>query len=468
MSIQKQFWVLIIAILFLNGFNTNTLFSAPGGSEGILEGQEALAHLHDNLQELNDAFNPILYKAEHALSRADDALLKAKEAIEELDETNEARIKLAQKRHAQYRAEKLEDERTLMKERIEEELLQGVHIVAEKEKWKNIREILNDSKPLFKVGGTIICGTLLYYIIKHGIPIIIQNFTQPRVISETSKRSWFNWNKPEPSANINELVFEPFLQKQLTDILLRIKTAKQYNENLPNLLFFGPPGIGKTAFAKTLAYESELDYALTSGSEFAKITDLAVATKEFRRLLNWAKNAPKGLIVFIDEAESLFINRAFSTTSKTTLDFINTFLSLISAQSQKNVMFILATNHPFKLDDAIVNRIGINIEFTLPGQEEREEILAQYIVKFAQVNKDAIVEIHHEIKQKLREYAQDLEGLSPRTIKFIAEDMIIKARRQGARLLTNDIAQLSITQAMQNLQQNKEHEEEREMWLNEY
>ena len=140
---------------------------------------------------------------------------------------------------------------------------------------------------------------------------------------------------------------------------------------------------------RALAYSSGLDYALTSGSEFAKITDLNHVSNELRKFLNWAKRSKNGLIVFIDEAESLFANRKLLTTSKATQDFINTFLALISDQSQKKVMFIFATNHPFKLDDAIINRIGINVEFTLPEAHEREKILFMYLVKVAQENEVA-------------------------------------------------------------------------------
>ena len=171
-----------------------------------------------------------------------------------------------------------------------------------------------------------------------------------------------------------------------------------------------------------------------------------------------------GLIVFIDEAESLFANRKLPTTSKATQDFINTFLSLVSDQSQKKVMFIFATNHPFKLDDAITNRIGINIEFTLPKASEREKILLMYLAKFAQENEDAIVDFHPEIMRLLSKYADSLEGFSPRAIKFVAEEMIINARRQESMQLTNEIAQAVIDQAKHSLQQTELWEKERNEW----
>jgi ATPase family AAA domain-containing protein 3A/B len=315
-----------------------------------------------------------------------------------------------------------------------------------------------------KVVFTITIIALSIYLIKYGIPMLLHYLTKPYVISETSKKWWFLSNNLHPDVNINDLIFAPTLQNQLHNLLLRVETAQKYNESLPNVLFYGPPGTGKTAFVKALAYASGLDYALTSGSEFAKITDLNDANNELRKLLHWAKNSKKGFIVFIDEAESLFANRKLPMTSKITQDFINTFLSIVPDQSQKNVMFIFATNHPFKLDDALVNRIGISIEFTLPKASEIEKILLMYLIKFAQENKDAIVTISQKVTPMLPAYAKMLDGFSPRAIKFIAEKIIMSARRKKIMQLTHKMAQIAIDEARYSLQKMKQWNKEYDVW----
>ncbi|MFA6535234.1 MAG: AAA family ATPase [Candidatus Babeliales bacterium] len=356
----------------------------------------------------------------------------------------------------------------------EAKVMAQANVETEKEKWKNIREIMGDSKTMSKIALAIIASALCIYTIKYGVPMLANYLTQPQVISETSKTGWlktewfqtewFGQFKSKQKADIDDLVFAPSLQKQLLDLLLRVQSAREYEEALPNILFYGAPGTGKTAFVKALAQTSGLDYALTSGSEFAKITDLNHANNELRKLLNWAKKSPKGLIVFIDEAESLFANRKLLSTSKATQDFINTFLALISDQSQENVMFIFATNHPFKLDDAITNRIGINIEFTLPQAAEREKILLMYLTKFAQKNENAIINLSRDITNLISTYANSLEGFSPRAIKFVAEEMIIRARRQESKQLTDDIAQAVINETKHSLQQTMQWENERNEW----
>lgn len=337
-------------------------------------------------------------------------------------------------------------------------------IAIENQKWKNIKDILADYKPIIKIGAAIVIVALCLYIIKYGTPALMDYLAKPHVISETSAKGLFGWLKKQKTTDINDLIFSSSLQKQLFDLLSRVQTAKKYDEALPNVLFYGAPGTGKTAFVRSLAYASGLDYALTSGSEFAKITDLNHANNELRSLLNWAKKSKKGLIVFIDEAESLFANRKLATTSKATQDFINTFLSLIPDQSQENVMFIFATNHPFKLDDAVTNRIGTSIEFTLPEASERERILFMYLVKYAQENKEVLVDLDQELIRLLPKYVDGLQGFSPRTIKFIAEEMIIKARRNGSRRLTKDIVQEVIDGAKHSLQKTAQWEKERNEW----
>ncbi len=329
---------------------------------------------------------------------------------------------------------------------------------------RNLREILGDSALMMKIGSAIVVIALCIYTLKYGIPAYINYLTKPYLISETSRSGWFGWFKSRQVYNLDDLIFPPLLNDQLQDLLVRVQTAKKYDTPLPNVLFYGPPGTGKTAFAKALAYASGLDYALTSGSEFTKITDLAHATNELRKLLDWAKKSKKGLLLFIDEAESLFANRKLPTTSKKTQDFINTFLALVADQSQKNIMFVLATNHPFKLDDAITNRIGVSIEFTLPQAAEREKILYMYLVKFAQENKELIVSLHPEIEQSLPIYADHLDDFSPRAIKFLAEEMIIKARRQESKELTNEIAQTVINQEIHKQDQTIIWEYERDNW----
>ncbi|MBY0353299.1 ATP-binding protein [Candidatus Babeliales bacterium] len=336
---------------------------------------------------------------------------------------------------------------------------------AEKVKWASIKDMMHDPKLIAKIVGGLTLFTLGFFVIKYGIPALIDYFSKPRVISETSETGWFVSSEPLDDCDLSDLLFTPGVQEQLYDLILRVDSARSFHENFPNVLLYGLPGTGKTAFVRALAHHLKLGYAFTSGSEFAKITDLSTANDELRKFIQWADDHEEGFIVFIDEADSLFANRKLLTTSKLTQDFINTFLALVQDGAQKNIMFIFATNHPFKLDDAIIDRIGISIEIELPGAPERALMLAMYLEKFAQANKDAVVDIQPEVRSKFAEYAQLMDGFSPRTIKFIAEEMIVVARRHNGKLI-NDIVCAIIERAQQSQQQVQEWEKQREVWIN--
>ena len=68
------------------------------------------------------------------------------------------------------------------------------------------------------------------------------------------------------------------------------------------MLFCGPPGTGETLFAKKLAQKSGLDFAIMTGSDVAPLGKDSV--NEINKLFDWAEKSPKGMILFIDEAES--------------------------------------------------------------------------------------------------------------------------------------------------------------------
>jgi len=437
-------------------------------AEEVVASVGEIRELHDQVREQARAVDITLG---HEFNRLQDMF------TQELARTEQARRDLMNRHNQLDQEARIELEKTILHEKqrlriFEEEYkARGQAAVAvEEEKWKNIKEMIRSPELIGKMLFAVTAIAMVGYGVKYGIPLAIDYFKRPHVVSETSKKSWLSSRASQEKINIDDLIFEPELQKQLLDLALRVKTAKEFNESLPNVLFFGISGTGKTAFAKALSYWSGLDYAITSGSEFAKITDLSLAIKELRKLLDWAQNSKKGLIIFIDEAELLFINRLLlppsSVELRTVQSFINTFLSLVPEKSQKKVMFIFTTNHPFQIDKAIMDRVGINVEFVVPPQAERIAILGSYLEKFAQENTESPVQLPTEIMDKLADYAQELEGFVPRAIKFIAEAMIIRARRDKNNLfLTDDIVQETLREAKINLQQISSWEKEHAEWL---
>lgn len=85
-------------------------------------------------------------------------------------------------------------------------------------------------------------------------------------------------------------------QKKTKDMLkIYIKAAKQREECLDHVLFYGPPGLGKTTLAGIIANEMDVNLKVTSGPAIEKPGEMAA-------ILN---NLQEGDILFVDEIHRL-------------------------------------------------------------------------------------------------------------------------------------------------------------------
>lgn len=129
------------------------------------------------------------------------------------------------------------------------------------------------------------------------------------------------------------------------------------NRQLPlNLLFWGPPGTGKSEFAKFLSEESGRPLLVRRASDLmSKFVGegeklIAAAFEEAQR---------EGAILLLDEADSLFIDRAGSRHS---WERSQTNELLTSMENFRGVL-ICITNHLELLDQAVLRRFGRKVRF---------------------------------------------------------------------------------------------------------
>ncbi|GAB1862066.1 ATPase family AAA domain-containing protein 3 [Camponotus japonicus] len=178
---------------------------------------------------------------------------------------------------------------------------------------------------------------------------------------------------------LSGVILAPKLEERLRDIAIATKNTKYNRGMYRNILMHGPPGTGKTMFAKKLAEHSGMDYAIVTGGDLAPLGRDGVTA--IHKVFDWALTSRKGLLLFIDEADAFLRKRSSEHISEDLRAMLNAFLYRTGEQSNK-FMLVLASNTPEQFDWAVNDRLDEMVEFRLPGREERERLVRLYFDKF--------------------------------------------------------------------------------------
>jgi len=274
--------------------------------------------------------------------------------------------------------------------------------------------------------------------------------------------TWFTKEKPQV---LDKIVLEQELRERLqwsTNALLR---SKEHGTPYRNLMLYGPPGTGKTLFARTIARESGLDYAVMSGGDLGPLGRDAV--QQLHKLFKWANSSKKGLILFIDEADS-FLRRGRQSAGGMSEDMRNAlsaFLHHTGTESEK-FMVILATNVPSIMDRAVLDRMDEAFEFALPGHEERVEILKMLMKRYitTPTKKGLLIEVSPELDDKwLEEVAKRTEGFSGRQLSKLVLAYQAAVFGGGTNTLTPGLAETVLTYKLKNFEEDPDVRRRREV-----
>ena len=196
--------------------------------------------------------------------------------------------------------------------------------------------------------------------------------TQPASADEAA-----GWFKEAPKHSFADVSGMKELKEQLKGCIAdaRLAKLKAYLKikNLRSYFFIGPPGCGKTYVIEAFAHElMDKDYKYLSlvGSDILS-KYVGEAEKIVTRLFEEAeKNAP--CIVFIDEIDGVCKNRSLPNLPEYASSITTAFLTGYNRihNSDKQIIFIGATNYPNQVDNAMLDRVEL-VRVPLPDEEAR-------------------------------------------------------------------------------------------------
>ena len=158
------------------------------------------------------------------------------------------------------------------------------------------------------------------------------------------------------------------LQSDVIDLLQNPDQAKELGLSIPNgLLFYGPPGCGKTFFAEKFAEETGFNYLYVRGSDVAS-PYIDGGKGKIAEIFNEARqNAPT--ILFLDEVDSLIRDRS-AHNNATTAGAVNEFLTQLNNCGEDGVLVIAATNKPTDIDEAALRAGRLELKYYIPQPDE--------------------------------------------------------------------------------------------------
>ena len=154
---------------------------------------------------------------------------------------------------------------------------------------------------------------------------------------------------------------EKYRPKTIDDTILP-QSLKQTFEaivvsgDIPNMLFSGTAGLGKTTVARALCNSLNLDYIVINGSEEGNIDTLRGKIKQFASSVSLQGGYK---VVILDEAD--YLNP--QSTQPALRGFIEEF--------SNNCRFILTCNFKNRIIEPLHSRCGV-YDFTLSGKEKAE------------------------------------------------------------------------------------------------
>ena len=236
--------------------------------------------------------------------------------------------------------------------------------------------------------------------------------------------------EPDLDINLRPKLFKEFIGQDniRRNFKIYISAARKRKEPIDHILFYGPPGLGKTTLAYIISGEMGVNIKMTSGPVIERAGDLAAIIT----------NLQENDVLFIDEIHRL--NRAVEEILYPAMEDFELDILIGKGPSARSIRISLpkftligATTRTGLITSPLRSRFGV---ITRVGYYQENE-LEQIVMRSSQILK---VQITEEAAKKIAERSRGTPRIANRLLRRLRDYAQIK----GEGVITEEIADFGL------------------------
>ncbi|MFM8853525.1 MAG: ATP-dependent zinc metalloprotease FtsH, partial [Acidimicrobiaceae bacterium] len=240
-----------------------------------------------------------------------------------------------------------------------------------------------------------------------------------------------NYNADKPATTFADVAGYDGVKQEIREVVDFLKMPESFKEigaRVPKgVLLVGPPGTGKTHFARAVAGEAGVGFLSVTGSDFMEMF-VGVGASRVRDLFQQARKMGRA-IIFVDEIDSIGRKRGAGLGGghDEREQTLNQLLAEMDGfETTDGVIVMAATNRPDILDAALLRpgRFDRQVIMPLPECDERLAILTVHS-KGKRMGNDVVLET----------MAKATPGMSGADLANLVNEAALLAVRRGSKVI---------------------------------